>query len=306
MTIPTAVIRRTWGLFLLALIAGHVADRVARAGEVAKIAVTVHQQAGLHAAETSNFCCRTMHENSARKLAIVCEHWRQLLRQTWGEQAIVRTWSPRCEIVVHSSLAEYRSALGRPGDTSVGSTRMQFDGDRVVLRRIDVRCDAADWCQAALPHELTHVVLADQFRHRPLAPWADEGIAMLSEVSHKRQQRMADLRHALQHRSTYRIRDLLAVQQLPPVPLRDAYYGQSLALTSWMIQRTSPQRFLQFLQACEKMSVDEALRQKMGLEGIAELEREWGKWVQSSPDLDLVELWPTFDRLTTVASTRNE
>ncbi len=306
MALKTTLIKRMWGLVFASLAAGLAEDRLAAAAEPAKIAVSVRQQAGRQVAETPNFCCRMTSEASVRELAIACEHWRQRLCQTWGAHMAVPVWSPPCEIVVHSNLAEYRSALGRPGDTSVGSTRMQFDGDRVVLRRIDLRYDAADWCHAALPHELTHVVLADRFHHRPLAPWADEGIAMLSETSHKRQQRMTDLRHAFQHRSTYPIRDLLTVRKLPPAPLRDAYYGQSLALTSWMVERTTPQRFTQFLHACEKMSVDEALRQEMGLDGIAALEREWSKSVQSSRALDLVELWPPFDPLTAVASTRDE
>ncbi len=306
MTTQTSVTSRLCRLVFALLMWRLVEDRVAVADEPASVAVTIRQQDERHFAEAPNFCCRAMGDASARDLAVACECWRQRLSQTWGEHTTASSWSPKCEIVVHANLAEYRSTLGRPGDTSVGSTRMQFDGDRVVLRRIDLRCDVADWCHAALPHELTHVVLADRFHNRPLAPWADEGIAMLSEVSHKQQQRMTDLRHAFQRRSTYPIRDLLAVRQLPPAPLRDAYYGQSLALTSWMVERTTPQRFTQFLHACEKMSVDEALRQEMGLDGIAALEREWTKWVQSSQGLDLVELWPPFDPLTAVASARDE
>lgn len=57
-------------------------------------------------------------------------------------------------------------------------------------------------------------------------------------------------------------------------------------------------------QACEKTSVDEALRQELELDGIAELEREWNTWAQSSRGLDLVELWPPFDRPAVVASLR--
>ncbi|HUQ71058.1 MAG TPA: hypothetical protein VM165_16135 [Planctomycetaceae bacterium] len=183
---------------------------------------------------------------------------------------------------------------------------MQFDGDRVVMRRIDLRCDASDWCVAALPHELTHVVLAERFHSRPLAPWADEGIAMLSEASLKQQQRMTDLRHALQHRPTYRIRDLLAVRQLPPAHLRDAYYGQSLALTSWMVDRATPQGFARFLQTCDTASLDEAVRQELGLNGVADLEREWQQWVLSPQGLDLVKLWPPLDSPAVIASTVDE
>lgn len=283
------------GLIVVWACAGLAGERVASAAEPAKIAVTVRQQTGWHVAETANFCCCTLRDAAARDLAIACEQWRQRLCQTWGSNAEIPSWSPRCEVVVHPTQAAYRSALGRPGDASVGSTRMQFDGQRVVLRRVDLRCDAADWCVAALPHELTHIVLAERFHDRPLAPWADEGMAMLSESPLKQQQRMADLHNALQYRSTYRIADLFAVRQLPPAHLRDAFYGQSLALTSWMVARATPQGFARFLQACDAMPLDEALQQELGLDSVAQLEREWRQWVQARQNFDLVKLWPPID-----------
>jgi hypothetical protein len=302
-SIPT---NKLWGLIFVLLTHDLAGERKATAADPSKIAVTVRQQSGWTVAETSSFCCCVQQEAMARDLATACEQWKQRLAQTWGPTMDIQVWSPRCEIVVHPSLAEYRAALGRPGDASVGSTRLQFDGERVVLRRIDLRCDATDWCVAALPHELTHVVLAECFPKRPLAPWADEGLAMLSETSLKQQQRMTDLRHALQHRSTYRIADLLAVRQLPPTHLRDAYYGQSLALTSWLVERASPRVFARFLQACDETSLDEALRQEFGLDGVAELEREWQRWARAPQGLDLVELWPPLDAQAVIASTRDE
>ena len=67
-------------------------------------------------------------------------------------------WSLKCDVHVHPHREAYNRALNRANDTSVGSTMMNFDEGRAVLRRIDVRTDASDWSNAALPHELTHVV----------------------------------------------------------------------------------------------------------------------------------------------------
>ncbi|MDZ4684019.1 MAG: hypothetical protein SH850_02950 [Planctomycetaceae bacterium] len=306
MAIQSLLTKKLRGLFFVFLILGPAGERKATADDPAKIAVTVRQQSGWTVAETPSFCCCVKQEATARNLATACEQWKQRLAQTWGPTTGIQAWSPRCEIVVHASLAEYRSTLGRPGDASVGSTRLQFDGERVVLRRIDLRCDAADWCVAALPHELTHVVLAEEFHNRPLPPWADEGIAMLSEVPHKQQQRMADLRRTLQHRSTYRIADLLAVRQLPPAHLRDAYYGQSLALTSWMVERATPQGFARFLQACDVMPFDEAIQKELGLKSVADLEREWRQWVHSPQSHHLVSLSPPLAAQATLAFARDE
>jgi len=129
---------------------------------------------------------------------------------------------------------------------------------------------------------------------------------MLSEAPLKQQQRMADLRRALQYRSTYPIADLFAVRQLPPAHLRDAYYGQSLALTSWMVERSTPQGFARFLQACDAMPLDEALQQELGLNNVADLERKWRQWVHSPQSNHLVNLWPPVTDHTTVASARDE
>jgi hypothetical protein len=38
-----------------------------------------------------------------------------------------------------------------------------------------------------LPHEITHVVLADRFNTKPMPRWADEGMAVLTEPVEKKQ-----------------------------------------------------------------------------------------------------------------------
>ena len=273
----------------------------------ATLPVTVSHRNGWCVAETRNFACWTCQGTQpARELAKTCETWRAQLCEVWGVESADAAWTPRCEIVIHPSQIAYCRALRRPGDASVGSTRMQFDGDRVVQRRIDLRCDASDWTTAALPHELTHVVLAERFGGRPLPPWADEGLAMLSESAAKRAVRLADLRHALRHRPTYRLRELLSVRQLPPAHLRDAFYGQSLALTSCLIDRSTPQDFAEFLEACQSSSIDAALQQEFGLAGTESLEAEWRAWMRSPEAITIVDLWAGFDAKMSVAMTDDE
>ncbi len=253
--------------------------------------VKITHTGGWCLAESRNFRCWTcQNETEARNLILDCEDLRSRLRVLWGSESTERDWTPRCEIVIHRTQSAYCSTLARPGDSSVGSTRIQFDGERIVSRRIDLRCDAPDWTTAALPHELTHAVLAERFRGRPIPPWADEGIAMLSESASKRETRLADLRHALRHRSTYPIRDLIAVRQLPPLHLRDAYYGQSLVLTSWLVERTSPKAFIQFLEACPETTVDGALRKHFDFSGADALDQAWRQRIQNPETMTQVDL----------------
>uniref|UniRef100_A0A7C4LMF2 Peptidase MA-like domain-containing protein n=1 Tax=Schlesneria paludicola TaxID=360056 RepID=A0A7C4LMF2_9PLAN len=253
--------------------------------------VTLQRQGGWCVAESANFRCWVCADGeAARELALTCESWRRRLHEQWGLPS-VGTWLPRCEVIVHPHQTAYATALNRPGDSSVGSTRMQFDGERIVLRRIDLRRDAADWQGSALPHELTHVVIAERFAGRPLPPWADEGLAMLSESSAKQQVRLNSLHQTLRHGPCYSVRDLMAVRRLPPVEWRDAFYGQSFALTAWLVDRNGPEAFLRFLEACQHQPLDEALRGHLAVEGVAGLEQEWESWVRSPRSSNLADLW---------------
>jgi hypothetical protein len=254
--------------------------------------VTVRQRNGWCVAESRNFSCWTCLEaHRARELAAACETWRVRLQETWGGEGDKRDWIPRCEIVVHSTQSAYNAALARPGDASVGSTQIRYDVERVVQRRVDLRADASDWANAALPHELTHVVLGERFGGRPLPAWADEGLAMLSESPAKRNARLADLRRTLRHRPTYSIGELLSVRQLPAPQRRDAFYGQSLALTSRLVERFGPRDFARFLESCQTTTVDEALRTEFAISGVDGLERDWRQWTRSPAALTIVDLW---------------
>jgi len=265
--------------------------RADRPSATAPVAVRLTSRGDTFTAETTNFCCRVQGTAAAaRDLALACERERARLCGCWHPEGEAAAWVPRCEVVVHATQAIYNQCLGRPGDASVGSTRMNFDGPRVVYRRIDLRADAADWTTAALPHELTHVVLGDRFAGRPLPPWADEGIAMLSENPQKQALRLADLRQTLRAGNTLPLRDLLA-QTGPPRPeWRRAFYGQSLLLTSALIERSSPQTFVRFLDRSQQDGVEAALQRVYGLAGTAALQGAWNEWTRTPERLRLVDL----------------
>jgi hypothetical protein len=287
--------RRVWLWSLLTIVSGTAAVMADDTPRNSEPPVSVRTSGAWSIAESRNFRCWACDRVDARKLALACEELRTRLRELWGVEDLERNWTPRCEVFVHGTQAAYCSALARPGDASVGSTQIQFDGERAVFRRIDLRADAADWTGSALPHELTHVVLAERFRGRPLPPWADEGIAMLSESDAKRATRIADLQRA---RETYSIRELTAVRQLPPPHRRDAFYSQSLVLTSWLVEQSSPRQFARFLEACDETSFDVALHSQLGWAGTEALEASWHARSRTPKSVELVDLWehnPTTD-----------
>lgn len=247
------------------------------AAETASPILAERQQQGWRVVESTNFrCWCQLAPAEARGLAESCEIWRTALCEAWLNDASTRpSWTPRCEIVVHNSQAAYGQALGRPQDASVGSTSMNFDGDRVTYRRIDLRADASDWSNAALPHELTHVVLGDRFAGRPLPKWADEGMAMLAESAAKREFRRSHLVAMLSRHPGYRIADLVRVDQLPPPEWRDAFYGQSAALVTLLAHRKSPRTFADCVEDSLTIGLDQALEKHYGLAHMTALEAEW-------------------------------
>lgn len=241
--------------------------------------------------ETSNFRCRCqLPEADARRLAECCEAWRGRLRKMWITDPDVSNWVPKCEVCVYPDKAAYNAALKRPGDSSVGSTMMNFDQGRTVLRRIDVRADASDWSNAALPHELTHVVLGERFGGHALPRWADEGIAMLSESQEKHRERLVNLRENLSRNQTIRLDQLVAVNRLPAPHLRDAFYGQSVALTSLLVGLSTPARFADFIEQSQRQGIDRALTEQYKIDGVTGLQRQWDRLMRSPDSIIFVSL----------------
>lgn len=246
---------------------------------------------GWKVVETANFLCRCqLPDGDARRLAECCEAWRSRLRKTWISNSDAADWVPKCEVTVHPDRLAYNTALNRPGDVSVGSTMMNFDQGRTVLRRIDVRADASDWSNAALPHELTHVVLGERFGGHALPRWADEGIAMLSESPEKHRERLTNLREILNRRQSMRLEDLVATNRLPAAQMRNAFYGQSIALTSLLVRQSTPAQFADFIELSQREGFERALKSRFGIDGFSALNREWDRWTRTPESMDFVTL----------------
>ena len=118
----------------------------------------------------------------------------------WNGDCDQCAWSPACEIVLHSTQSAYLGAVGIGGRGTVGATYIQFDTqrpDRILRRRIDLLTAGQTDPLSALPHELTHVLLADRYKGKQPPPWLDEGVATLADSQTKRQRHLRDFRTAM-------------------------------------------------------------------------------------------------------------
>jgi len=218
------------------------------------------------------FCMPDLPE--AKRLPEACETLRRQLQDTWFGAAAA-DWSPRCDVVVHASVAGYVRELGAGSRNSSGCATLDIKRGAVIKRRIDLRADADDWLISALPHELTHIILAEKFTDQQIPRWADEGMAILTEPVARQAVRRKAMQRAVARATRYSAQELTSIRDYPQGDGRDAFYGQSASLVAYLIERDSPERFLEFVKLGQKHGFERALTEIYRINSLAELDARW-------------------------------
>ena len=204
-----------------------------------------------------------------------CERLRDELCAKWHAVEGAGVWTPKCDVVLHPNDASYLREVGAGGVTTVASSLVDHKAGSISLRRVDVRSQQSQWQTAALPHELTHVILADCFLGRLVPRWIDEGAALLADPAEKQLRHKAELAGAVADRSAFRVVELLTLEDYPAGNRWGAFYGQSLSLVEYLTQQRSTDEFIRFVQLSFDKGYDASLREVYGLADVADLERCW-------------------------------
>jgi hypothetical protein len=248
-------------------------------------ATCCYRSAGWYVAQTENFrACATDSETTARQLAESAEKLRRQLREKWlGESGEVadEAWHPKCEILLYPSQASYVAAAGRGSEHTVGSSLVNVEHGQIKSRRIDLAGGRSDFLSAALPHELTHVVLKDRFLSTAIPRWADEGAAILADTGAKQGRHRSDLDDAIRRHATFAAANLVTMDDYPGPDRMGAFYGESASLTKFLVERGKPARFIDFVELAAAKGYDAALRQCYGISSVIELDRQWRRYVSS-------------------------
>ncbi|QEH33843.1 hypothetical protein OJF2_23740 [Aquisphaera giovannonii] len=234
--------------------------------------------AGWQVIETANFRIFHVDPTLGAEAARAAELVRSRQAKRWGSVATRSTWSPRCDIYLYPTSAIFARMTGQP-DTSPGFSSLGVSGDRVTSRRVNLRADHPQLLPAILPHEVTHVVLADMFTRQPIPRWADEGIAVLSEPEDEQATRAADLVGPLQDGSVFKLSELMATDA-PNADSWTLYYAQSVSLTQYLVELGSPSDFVAFVKGAQKTGIEASLRSVYGLDGFQALESGWREFAQ--------------------------
>ncbi|MGH7140088.1 MAG: peptidase MA family metallohydrolase [Pirellulales bacterium] len=212
---------------------------------------------------------------NARGIGDSFETLRSLLSRTWLGERVLADWSPKCDVVVHPTVASYTRAVGQDQFATLGSSRVDTMGGRITLRRLDIRADQTGWFAAAVPHELTHVIMADEFRAGQLPAWADEGMAVLADTPAKQALHLRDFNTGRRSGSTLRLVSFVGASGYPSPENIPVFYGQSVSLVKYLVERRSPADFVRFLHRVDEVGCDTALAEVYGFCGVADLERQW-------------------------------
>lgn len=240
--------------------------------------------AAWHQVATSNFRVWAAQPEIADRVAAACEKQRAELRMFWSEgdslvtdksaNIIPERWATRCEVIVHPTQAQYVAAVGPGGERSFGASYWRLDRGQIAHRRIDLRSDQRDPCVAALPHELTHLVIADRFPTQPLPRWLDEGIALLADPLSKQSGHETDWLVAQNQATAFRLVELLEQHKYPAADRVQTFYGQSAAMVRDLLRRNTPGEMLRFIETAQKRGYDLALREHYGLENLSRWEED--------------------------------
>jgi hypothetical protein len=222
---------------------------------------------------TQNF--RVYHHNPRLATAVgeIAESIRGDQARRWSSPAASRSWNPPCEIYLYPTGQALAAATSQP-DTSPGFSAMEVTERRILSRRIHLRADHAQMRDAVLPHEVTHVVLADLFTDQPIPRWADEGIAVLAEPTAQQAQKAAELREPLDSGQLFPL-DKLMSMDYPSAKDWGLYYAQSVSLTRFLAELGPPDVFVRFVRETQSRDVASALDRVYRIKGFEQLERQW-------------------------------
>ena len=218
----------------------------------------------------------------AAKVAKAAETARKDLTKRWATKTPRAGWQPSCEIYLYPTAKQYAQMTGQPED-SPGFSTMGMNAGRIISRRVNLRADHPTLVQAVLPHEITHVILADFFTEQQIPRWADEGLAVLSEPADEQRRRAADLATPLAENRLFAV-DALMSMDYPDERYWNLYYAQSVSLARFLVEQGTPAQAIQFLQDAQREGYEPVLRRVYKIDGFPDLQRRWLAYARSKAE----------------------
>ena len=143
---------------------------------------------------------------------------------------------------------------------------------------MDLRRDGTDVLYAVLPHEITHVVIADRFTAKPMPRWADEGMAVLTEPLEKKRAHLRNLGDYMKRGHVYSASQLMTMADYPSGANWPMFYAESVCMVEFLVERGGAEKFIEFMEQSVRGGYESALNRVYGLAGFEELDRTWNTY----------------------------
>ncbi len=228
--------------------------------------------------ETPNFLIFHADSGLAESVAGAAESVRTAQAKRWGSAAVQEAWTTRCEIYLYPNGKAFAKATGQP-ESSPGFSIIESDRKQITTRKVHLRADQPRLVEAVLPHEVTHVVVADLFTVQQIPRWADEGMAVLAEPETEQKLRAADLQESLSAGQVFELRQLMSTDT-PRAKDWSVYYAQSVSITRFLVEQGTPAQLIQFVRESGRKGAEAALRDVYRIGGFAELQKQWQSYAQ--------------------------
>jgi hypothetical protein len=223
--------------------------------------------------QTANFTIHHANPALAEQAAKAAETVRAQQAKRWGSTATRATWLPHCEIYLYPTPGSFARMTGQP-ETSPGFSTIEIHAGRITARRVNLRADHPQLLNAILPHEVTHVVLADLFTDKQIPRWADEGMAVLAEPVTEQISRTSELTGPLKDGRVFKLSELMAIDY-PSAEAWSLYYAQSVSLTQFLVEQGTHEQFVSFVRGAQREGIEGSLQSVYNIAGFAELENRW-------------------------------
>jgi hypothetical protein len=210
----------------------------------------------------------------AEQLASQLEQVRSVLLLRWAGPTATGDWSAKCEVRLHATAAAYAQATGQRPEQP-GHATIQWRGNAVVKRQLDLRADDLNLLSCTVPHETTHLILADLFGENALPRWADEGMAILAEPKAQVARYTRKLQACRQTGELFNVAQLMQLQGWPDHARITPFFAQSVSLVEYLIELKGPREFVAYLNYAGRYGYEEALRRIYQIPSLAELQRRW-------------------------------
>ncbi len=213
---------------------------------------------------TTNFAVEAPTPEIAEKVGQWAEYYRREKAIQWlGKE--MPNWPTPCPLRVRVT----------PSGAS-GATSFNFSGGG-VWQTMEIEGPLDRLIYSVLPHEITHTVFAHYFG-RPVARWADEGGAVLSEDELEKSRHDAMVRQILNAGGAIRLGRLFSLKDYPRDP-RDvgALYAQGYSVSDFLVGLNNRQTYLQFIWhgMDPNFGWDQAARAYYHFPTVSDLEQAW-------------------------------